>query len=174
MELKRTLIKDILETNDIPVLDIQSRVGATGYIDFININEVTAPVMRGIDVYNRPFFTICADIIYEGDVCVPTFTTIFKRYNDNSALWHAAGHYRKLANTEGGMNIPQFGMFRTLIQNGEVDFNDGRDDESIENLRLPCFIVDSDKNILRTCNFTRPLKIELLIRNPEEYGPTIF
>jgi hypothetical protein len=72
------------------------------------------------------------------------------------------------------MNIPQFGMFRTLIQNGEVDFNDGRDDESIENLRLPCFIVDSDRNILRTCTFTRPLKIELSIRNPEEYGPTIF
>ena len=68
MELKRTLISDILATPDIPILDIQSREGATGYIDFIDINEVTSPLMRGVDVYNRPFFTICADIIYEGDM----------------------------------------------------------------------------------------------------------
>ena len=172
MELKRTLISDILATPDIPILDIQSREGATGYIDFIDINEVTSPLMRGVDVYNRPFFTICADIIYEGDICIPTFTTIFKRYTDNSLLWHTAGHYRKIACTDGGMNIPQFGLFRTLIQNGEIDFNDGKDNESIENMRLSNFILDSNGNILNSCNFTRPLRIEVSLRNPNEYTVT--
>ena len=62
-ELKQRLLTDILSTPDIQVLNIYDRVGCTGYIDFIQINEVSAPLMRGIDQFNRPFFTLCADII---------------------------------------------------------------------------------------------------------------
>ena len=111
MVLKQCLLNDILSTPDIQVLDLYDRVGSTGYIDFIHINEVTGPLMRGIDRYNRPFFMLCADIIYEDGTSVPTFTTIFQRYTDGS-LWHSAGpaQYRMLLNTQGGMTVEQLGL----------------------------------------------------------------
>ena len=141
----------------------------TGYIDFLTVNELTSPVMRGIDIYNRPFFTICADIVYENGIHVPTFTTMFKRYSDNSMLWQCAGCYRQLVCTDGGMNIPQLGLFRNLIQNGEVHFDDGTDDQNIQNLRLMNYVVNSDGIISTVYEFVRPVKIELSLRNPEEY-----
>ena len=169
MELKKTLIRDILLSTDIPELNLGERVGDTGYIDFIKINEISSPLMRGVDIYNRTFFTICADIIYTDEMRVPTFTTIFKRYSDESCLWHAAGFYRKIMNTEGGMNIPQLGLIRNLVKYGEVSLQDGRDDETIENLRLCNYDIGTDGAIKRTFIFKRPLKIILSLGGSVEY-----
>ena len=174
LELKQRLISDILSTQDIDVLDIGERVGATGYIDFIGIKEITAPLMRGIDIHYRPFFTICADIVYDDGTCIPTFTTIFQRYTDSTILWHTAGHYRKILVTDGGMNAQQFGLFRLLIRFGFVDFNDGRDDESFEKLRLFNYEHDAIGNIVSSYTFRRPSKITASLKNTEEYRDNFF
>lgn len=42
---------------ELPVLDLKEKSGSTGYIDFIESNEMSAPIMRGIDCYGRPFVT---------------------------------------------------------------------------------------------------------------------
>ena len=58
---KRVEIDTILlsiQNMDIPILDIQNKVGHTDYIDFIGYNQITHPIMKGIDCYNRPFFVI--------------------------------------------------------------------------------------------------------------------
>ena len=167
-ELKQRLLTDILSTPDIQVLNIYDRVGCMGYIDFIQINEVSAPLMRGIDQFNRPFFTLCADIIYEDGSIIPTFTTIFQRYSDSN-LWHAAGHYRKLLNTEGGMNIQQIGLCRLLIKFGFIDFTDGTDEENIEKLRLCNYTKNTNGDILYKYEFVRPLRIVLSLKNFEDY-----
>ena len=54
-------LNEILEiTTDFDVLDVGTKIGMTGYIDFININEITVSLMKGTDTYGCPFFTVCA------------------------------------------------------------------------------------------------------------------
>ena len=130
--------------------------------------------MRGIDIHYRPFFTICADIVYEDGTCIPTFTTIFQRYTDSTILWHTAGHYRKILVTDGGMNAQQFGLFRLLIRFGFVDFNDGRDDESFEKLHLFNYKHDANGNIISSYTFRCPSKITASLKNTEEYRDNFF
>tara|TARA_B100000902_G_scaffold143918_1_gene141339 strand:- start:1275 stop:1520 length:246 start_codon:yes stop_codon:yes gene_type:complete len=39
--------------NNIPFLDTTGRVGNTGYVDYIKDNELTHPIMKSYDTYNR-------------------------------------------------------------------------------------------------------------------------
>jgi len=43
---------------DIPVLEIGDGMGFTDYIDFLKLQQVTHPVMRGMDRFHRPFLVI--------------------------------------------------------------------------------------------------------------------
>lgn len=62
------------EYNKLPFLEIGDRQGNTGYIDFIDINEMKAPIMRGKDANNRDFFAIRATNTKTGDkTCVVFF-----------------------------------------------------------------------------------------------------
>lgn len=66
----------------LPVLDIGTRVGRTGYIDFIKPHEMTAPIMRGKDRYGREFVSFkIADQQDKTRVFVQTF---FHRSSGNS------------------------------------------------------------------------------------------
>ena len=166
MEQRRELVREILEcVENYEVLDLSDRQGHTGYIDFIRINEVTSPVMRGMDMFGRPFITVLADIKYVDDTTVSTFTTFFKRYTDAaSCVWHSCGVYRKLMETNGGMNIPQFTFLRDLLKNGSVVFDDGRDDESIEGIRLKTYIAGDDEDHIRySHSYKRPSCVSLSV-----------
>lgn len=66
----------------LPILDIGTRVGHTQYIDFIKATELTSTVMRGRDVYNRPFITLR----YKYDEH-QNIATIFQRYTNDPNLW---------------------------------------------------------------------------------------
>ena len=44
--------------NRLPVLNLGNRNGPTGYLDFLQPNELTQPVMRGIDAAGRPFISL--------------------------------------------------------------------------------------------------------------------
>ena len=164
MNERKEVINEILESvNSFDILHIFDRLGHTGYIDFIGINEATSPVMHGTDAFNRPFITVLADINYADNTTVSTFTTFFKRYTDvDSCLWHSCGRYRKLMDTEGGMNVPQLTFLRDLLKNGSVVFGDGIDDEIIEKIRLKTYIAGDDEEHIRYSHiYKRPLSVTL-------------
>ena len=135
------IIHQILQLLDnFDTLDIDERQGLTGYIDFIDINEIISPVMKGIDMFDRCFITLCAEVEYNNET-VQTFTTFFKRYTDSDIIWHACGKYNnQLMVSDGGMNMQQFNLLSDLLKYGTVVFDDGTDDETIMKLRLiNCF-----------------------------------
>jgi len=127
-ELDRNELNNIInELNKLKfnTLDIQDRKGITGYIDFINPEELNDNnVMTGVDYANRPFFVIKAEIVYSDKTKINTFTTFFQRYSDNTLLWHTAGHYGNLLfDTAGGCSLSQFKMLFELLLNGSYNLD---------------------------------------------------
>ena len=169
MQQRRDTVNEILElVGTTETLDIGERMGFTGYIDFIDINEIVSPVMHGTDVLGRPFFTVHADLRYMDGTTVPTFTTFFKRYPEQSSmLWQACGSYRNLLVTDGGMNLPQMTFVRDLLKNGTVVFEDGRDDESIQRIRLITYDKSPDTGRFRfSYVYKRPVSVSLTMPTP--------
>jgi hypothetical protein len=113
-----------LKLIDLPVLDIQNRLGHTDYIDFIESYELSDNVMKGIDYAQRHFIVIKAEIEYSNKSRVKTFTTFFQRYPDNEILWHSAGNFGTLLfNTDGGASLDQINMLHDLLLNGFYELN---------------------------------------------------
>lgn len=71
--------------NQLPVLDIGDRVGTTDYIDFITPEDLSAPVMRGVDLSERPFISLHVQSD-EGERVV----TYFQR-NPRGGQWASGG-----------------------------------------------------------------------------------
>lgn len=72
----------------IPVLDVSDRAGWTGYINFIRPDELSHPIMRGVDKVNRPFFVIRAENAKTSDLVTVTY---FQRYSDDIQTWAQGG-----------------------------------------------------------------------------------
>ena len=145
-----SLITSIMDTN-CNILDISFRYGSTSYIDFIEKSELKEnTMMKGRDDFERPFIVFKAEIIYENSKFnKKTFTTFFKRYVDDSLLWHACGHDGPLLfDTVGGANISQLKLLADLLKNGYVDLTP---DMKYEELRLS----------LNGKAFIQPIKIQL-------------
>jgi hypothetical protein len=80
--------------NQYPVLDIGSRTGATGHLDFLQPQDLTHPVMRGVDAVGRPFISLKLRSGQSGDHNAESVVTLFQRYRD-SGLWvYGAAHGR--------------------------------------------------------------------------------
>ena len=106
-----------LDDLNIPVLNIGKRQGGTEYIDFIHPKEVTFPVMKGIDIFRRPFIVVKFFVDYKY-ICVQTF---FQRYSNDKKLWVGCGHFgENLIETYGGMNIKQFELLSKIINKEKV------------------------------------------------------
>lgn len=104
---------------DCPILDIGQRQGNTYYIDFIKFEEVTSPIMKGIDKFSRPFIVIKVNGKLTDGSNIQLFQTFFQRYTDEN-LWMGCGHYGlNLITTYGGMKSDQFKLIIDLI-NGKV------------------------------------------------------
>jgi hypothetical protein len=132
-------------------LDISHKYGHTSYIDFIKQSDLQENIMmKGIDDFERPFIVFKSEIIYENSKFnKKTFTTFFKRYVDDSLLWHACGHDGPLLfDTVGGANISQLKLLADLLKNGYVDLTP---DMKYEELRLS----------LNGKAFIQPIKIQL-------------
>ena len=164
------LVEELFNLPDIEILDVGNRMGITSYIDFININEIRSPVMKGRDCTSRPFFTLCANIIYDDGSSVPTFTTFFQRYSNYSHLWVGAGSFRALMETGGGVNIAQFTFLVNLIKNGTVVFEDGSDTETIEALRLINYVTEPNGKITYSFDFRKPKEIILQAQSANLYA----
>ena len=65
----------------LPILDLKNRVGYTDYIDFIEVKDMPYSIMKGSDIYNRPFVAFKVKTFdthtNETDEIVGTF---FQRY----------------------------------------------------------------------------------------------
>ena len=108
----------------IPNLSIENQEGFTDYIDFIKWDDITSPVMKGIDVFNRPFFTmkLCLIIIDPGNNLITKYfpQTFFQRYTYDNNKWMSSG-MQGLIFSCGGMNCHQFKMMEDLIDGKTVE-----------------------------------------------------
>ena len=77
-------LNNIVDFETLPILDIGKKQGWTDYIDFITVEDVTAPVMRGVDIHGRPFITLR---IIDRNTNVKSVHTIFQRYTDCKEAW---------------------------------------------------------------------------------------
>ena len=122
MEISNLIIKLNEEVEKYPVLDIGSRYGQTGYIDFINIKEVTSPIMRGVDNWGRKF--IVFKLLIDGKLVLQT---LFQRYKDNLYLWKGCGHCNinpLLFHAYVDIGITQIDLFLKIINNETVEITD--------------------------------------------------
>ena len=86
--MERSIILDLIEESVAnPVLDVYNMYGSTGYIDFITMEEVTSPIMWGVDSCRRHFIVL--KLMIEGKIILQT---IFHRYSDDEYLWRGCGH----------------------------------------------------------------------------------
>ena len=114
---------------DCEVLNVGTRQGATGYIDFIGQHEVTGSIAKGVDEVGRNFIVWKAEceLISNGETKnYSTFTTFFKRYADDpdSVLYHTCGHSgQNLFTTEGGCSQGQMKFLLELLETRKVTLN---------------------------------------------------
>jgi len=134
------------------VLDIGDREGFTGYIDFINPEELkNENVMKGKDRYNRQFIVFKSKITPLNSDPIQFFTTFFKRYtSDYNIIYHTAGHYGELLfKTEGGATISQMNILYELLKNGNVELTyEQMRENRIENPKSLQNIEDETQNLL--------------------------
>lgn len=74
---------------DIPDINLCNTMGHTDYIDFLKPSDLSYPVMKFIDIYDRPgiSFKIKSKKIYSDSYVTAVFS-LFKRYSDsNSQTW---------------------------------------------------------------------------------------
>ena len=101
-------------------LNLGSLKGGTSYIDFITLDKMVEPIMRGIDTYNRIFVVIKMNIDNK-----QVFQTFFQRYIDSEGLWMGTGHHGiHLIATEGGMRNCQFKLIEDIIHDKIVKMED--------------------------------------------------
>ena len=134
-EVKR-IARDIFNI-DCPTLDVGQRVGHTGYIDFINKNELTGSYVKGIDKHGRKFVSFVATIEYKDGEKKNTFTTLFQRYTGDESVWMGASCGQQLFYTNGGANIEQLKLVHNLLSKKSVDI--------IEDMDENCRLLESSK-----------------------------
>ena len=76
----------------LPVLDLKNRMGLTDYIDFLLPDDLSAPIMCGVDAYSRPFvaFKVQAQAqaqAVENREPYEIVGTFFQRFSDNMDAW---------------------------------------------------------------------------------------
>lgn len=106
--------------NDLSVLDIGQRVGSTGYIDFISPGEMTAPIMRGKDLWDREFFVIRAQSGSGPLECQAFFrreTVGASWSNGESNIIYFLGD---LIRSNGEVYTERFEKLKTLMQTGQL------------------------------------------------------
>ncbi len=91
---KRAEIVERLGIEDfdyLPILDLQRRTG--NYIDFLEPKDLTSPLMKGIDKFDRPFLAIKLNDQQEQ---MDFVVVLFQRYSDNDRwVYHCENSQRK-------------------------------------------------------------------------------
>ena len=105
-----------------PIFDIGNRAGSTDYIDFLSQEEVPKNIMKGVDLYNRPFVTIkIGGINLDNNKFFRSGQVFFQRYTDRP---HIAGacfrssqrsHGESFIDTCGGTMPHQYQLINDLV-----------------------------------------------------------
>jgi hypothetical protein len=74
---------------ELPILDIGNWVGHSGYIDFIEVKDMSHPIMKGRDCVGRPFIALKFKVTPHNTTIQPSEAvgTFFQRYTDNNRDW---------------------------------------------------------------------------------------
>jgi hypothetical protein len=87
----------LLAISNYPVLDLNGRNGSTDYIDFLQPKDLTAPIMRGIDCFRRPFITFRYMVSDGRNSDNMEVETIFQRYTDDKLCWTSGGYGKQIS-----------------------------------------------------------------------------
>lgn len=68
----------LTDTQHVPFLDVNTQMGHTGYIDYIQAEDMPYDIMRGEDISRRPFLAVK----YHGKNDNTYVSVIFQRYSD--------------------------------------------------------------------------------------------
>lgn len=82
--------------NQYPILDIGNRRGATGYLDFLTTQDLTHPIMRGVDSAGRPFISLKLRSSRPDDLGEEFVVTLFQRYIDEDRWTYGTTHLRSV------------------------------------------------------------------------------
>ncbi len=110
---------------NIPDYDVGSRNGQTDYIDYLKWDEITEPVMKGIDIFSRHFVVVKMKI--DNKLFMETY---FQRYT-NDSRWMSCGHATsRFLNTCGtGLNENQIQLLKFIIEGQSIEIkNEHRTD----------------------------------------------
>ena len=114
---ERTKAHDlILNIEKFPVLDLKNKKGFTDYIDFIKLEDVSSPIMGGVDVNKRNF--IVFKLIIDKEIILQT---LFQRYTNDLFTWRCCGHAtRLLFDSTRTIDDEIFQIFLDLMDNKKV------------------------------------------------------
>jgi hypothetical protein len=99
-----------------PKLELGTREGMTGYIDFLLWHEIDSPIVWGVDAYGRKFF-VMKFVTGKGQQVMETY---FQRYV-GSELWHSCGHANfEILNTSGTGLTPEQSDFLDRLYRGDA------------------------------------------------------
>ena len=110
---------------NIPNYDVGNRNGQTDYIDYLKWDEITEPVMKGIDIFSRHFVVVKIKI--DNKLFMETY---FQRYT-NDSRWMSCGHATsRFLNTGGtGLDENQIQLLKSIIQGESIEIkNEHRSD----------------------------------------------
>ena len=110
---------------NIPDYDVGNRNGQTDYIDYLKWDEITEPVMKGIDIFGRHFVVVKMKI--DNKLFMETY---FQRYT-NDSRWMSCGHATsRFLNTGGtGLDENQIQLLKSIIQGVSIEIkNEHRTD----------------------------------------------
>lgn len=107
----------------LPILDIGERENTQSeMIDFIKPDELTHPVMTGLDKYQRRFITIKFKV---GRESLTLHQTFFERYTHNQLDWVGASSASSgLIWTEPSLTSEQFEFINQIISGNKVTISE--------------------------------------------------
>lgn len=104
--------------------DESNIIGGTGYIDSVNINNMSGVINIGTDGYSRPYCSISGYLSTKKRYCF----TIFQRYSDNQDVWQYGTCYTDILPYCGSLGSWANNDIRqaitSMIQGTPYDFND--------------------------------------------------
>jgi len=105
---------------NIPDYDVGNRNGHTDYIDYLKWNEITEPVMKGIDIFGRHFVVVKMKI--DNKLFMETY---FQRYTNGSS-WMSCGHATSsfLETCGTGLQDNQIQLLKSIILGESIKIKD--------------------------------------------------
>lgn len=114
----------IIMNNEYPIFKISNKIIDVDYLHFLNIDDITSSVMKGIDKYKRLFFIIIAQIIKSDNEILDIFEIFFQKYIDNETIWDGYspnGTY--LLTIKECLTLKQIKFIKTLLNNGIIELS---------------------------------------------------